>query len=459
MTTVYLSPVFNGWQGFDSSGQVLTGGQLFTYQAGTTTPEATYTTNSGSIANTNPIVLGSDGRPTSEIWLAAGQAYKFILEDSLGNQIGSTLDNVYGVNDPVLDPVVAAATEWVLYSGTPTFISGASFSVPGNAIATFQILRRVQATISTGTLVWGTVATATYANSITTVTLTMDGLSLDSGLSAVSTGILGSLHPSYPAIIGTAPYVIAAGTGDAFTATLASSFYPLNVDDFQIEVKAVAANTTGAPTFDLTLGASNTGAQKIVKYNNAPLVAGDISGAGVVLQLRWSTTYGAWILLNPAFGQVYPWSASNQVIIFTASGTQVVPAGFAFKATVQGGGSGSSQNPGAGGASSIVFNGVTVTANGGVLGANASASGGDLNISGTQGSASAGNGTYAGACVTPTGYGYGGPTNQNAVNQFAGSSGATSIKWFPPASTQLTATITVGAAGGNGTAGIVILEY
>ncbi len=461
MPTVYLSPVFNAWQGLNASGQVLAGGLLYAYQAGTSTPEAAYTTSAGSIANTNQIVLGSDGRPPSEIWLTAGQAYKFILQDSLGNPVGPTFDNVYGVNDPILDPVTAAATEWVLYSGTPTFINGTSFSVPGNAIATFQILRRVQASISTGTLVWGTVATAIYAGGITTVTLTLDGLSLDSGLTAVYTGILGSLHPSYPAIIGTAPYVIAAGTGDAFTATLASSFFPLNVDDFQIEVKAVGANTLTNPTFDLTLGASNTGAQKIVKFNNLPLVGGDIAGAGVMMQLRWSTTYGAWVLLNPAFGQVNPWSSSLiRAIVFTTNGTQVVPAGISFKATVQGGGSGSSQVPGSGGLSSLVYNGITLSAAGGVNGAgNAAASGGDLNINGSLGSSTGSSGGLMGPCITPTGYGYGGPMTSGANYQTQGSSGATVVKWFPPATTEMTATITVGGAGGNGGPGIVILEY
>ena len=49
-------------QFFDSSGNPLTGGLLYSYAAGTTTPQATYTSSAGSTAHTNPIVLDAAGR-------------------------------------------------------------------------------------------------------------------------------------------------------------------------------------------------------------------------------------------------------------------------------------------------------------------------------------------------------------------------------------------------------------
>jgi hypothetical protein len=89
---VNLSPVGGaGAQFFTDSGQVLTGGLLYTYLSGTTTPATTYTTNSGLIPNTNPIVLDAAGRvPSSgEIWLTGGINYKFVLQDQNGVQIWS----------------------------------------------------------------------------------------------------------------------------------------------------------------------------------------------------------------------------------------------------------------------------------------------------------------------------------------------------------------------------------
>ena len=99
MTTVNLSCFAGaGAQFFDNNGIPLSGGLLYTYSAGTTTPSATYTTNSGSTANSNPIVLDASGRVPNEIWLTGGATYKFILQTSGATQIGSW-DNIPGSND------------------------------------------------------------------------------------------------------------------------------------------------------------------------------------------------------------------------------------------------------------------------------------------------------------------------------------------------------------------------
>lgn len=93
---VNLSPVGGvAAQFFTNTGAVLTGGKLYTYLAGTTTPTPTYTTSAGNVARTNPIVLDAAGRvPSSgEIWLTVGIIYKFVLTDSNDVLIG-TYDNV-----------------------------------------------------------------------------------------------------------------------------------------------------------------------------------------------------------------------------------------------------------------------------------------------------------------------------------------------------------------------------
>lgn len=82
-----------GAQFFDNSGNVLNGGKIYTYEAGTTTPLATYTSSTGNTAHTNPIVLDSAGRvPGGEIWNAL-QLYKFVLKTSADVTI-ATYDNV-----------------------------------------------------------------------------------------------------------------------------------------------------------------------------------------------------------------------------------------------------------------------------------------------------------------------------------------------------------------------------
>jgi len=93
---VNLSPIGNGQQFFDNNGVPLNGGLLYTYQAGSTTALTNYTDISGSIANSNPIVLDSAGRCATEIWLTYGLNYKFVLKTSAGVTIG-TYDNIYGI--------------------------------------------------------------------------------------------------------------------------------------------------------------------------------------------------------------------------------------------------------------------------------------------------------------------------------------------------------------------------
>jgi len=115
---VNLSPIGNGFQFFNNDGLPLNAGKIYTYQAGSTTPLATYTDSSGLIANTNPIILGTDGRPPSTIWLTNGFFYKFVLKDSSDVTI-QTYDNLYGIigaTPPSATPIPAGGI--LLWSGS-----------------------------------------------------------------------------------------------------------------------------------------------------------------------------------------------------------------------------------------------------------------------------------------------------------------------------------------------------
>jgi hypothetical protein len=96
---VNLSPVGGvAVQFFTNDGTILSGGKIYTYTAGTNTPQVTYTTSAGTIAHSNPIILDSAGRvPTGEIWLTDGLVYKFVIKDANDVLIG-TYDNIVGIN-------------------------------------------------------------------------------------------------------------------------------------------------------------------------------------------------------------------------------------------------------------------------------------------------------------------------------------------------------------------------
>jgi hypothetical protein len=64
---------------WDNNGLPLAGGKIYTYQAGTTTPLATYTDATGGTPLSNPIILNADGE--CDIWLGPS-SYKFVIHTS-----------------------------------------------------------------------------------------------------------------------------------------------------------------------------------------------------------------------------------------------------------------------------------------------------------------------------------------------------------------------------------------
>jgi hypothetical protein len=75
---------------FDANGKPLSGGKLYTYNAGTTVPKVTYSDASGLVNNTNPIILDSYGY--CDLWIGPSY-YKFVLKD-LNDVVQWTADNV-----------------------------------------------------------------------------------------------------------------------------------------------------------------------------------------------------------------------------------------------------------------------------------------------------------------------------------------------------------------------------
>lgn len=69
------------------------GGFLYTYAAGSSTPQATYVDSTQTTPNTNPVILNSRGE--CNLWLNPSLNYKFSLTDSQGNQC-YTVDQVPG---------------------------------------------------------------------------------------------------------------------------------------------------------------------------------------------------------------------------------------------------------------------------------------------------------------------------------------------------------------------------
>jgi hypothetical protein len=85
-----------------SAGIPLVGGKVYTYIAGTTTPQVTYQDSAGASPNANPVILDARGEATI-YW---NGNYKVILRDSLDNLIW-TQDNVSSFATLVYDRIAA----------------------------------------------------------------------------------------------------------------------------------------------------------------------------------------------------------------------------------------------------------------------------------------------------------------------------------------------------------------
>jgi predicted pyridoxine 5'-phosphate oxidase superfamily flavin-nucleotide-binding protein len=172
----------------DGNGNPAVGYKLFSYAAGSSTKQNTYTDSTGNTANSNPIVLNSLGQPTTEIWFTEGSSYKLVLApandtDPPGSPIW-TVDNLLGINDASI-----SIDQWIASGVTPTYVSGTSFTVPGDQTSNFQVNRRIKATVTAGT-VYGYITNAVFG-ALTTVTVVIDSPgALDSGLSAVQLGLI-----------------------------------------------------------------------------------------------------------------------------------------------------------------------------------------------------------------------------------------------------------------------------
>jgi hypothetical protein len=131
------------YQFFDASGRPLSAGCVFSYSAGTTSQLATWTDASGTVANSNPIILDASG--SAVIWFGA-QAYKLVLKTAGGVACASgntvaTMDNIPGSNQSIasaawanLSPGSNAAAGTFSVSGnTWNFGGGAAFLIPHSA--------------------------------------------------------------------------------------------------------------------------------------------------------------------------------------------------------------------------------------------------------------------------------------------------------------------------------------
>ena len=300
MPAVKLSPLFNDAQ-LDNNGIPLSGGQVYWYLSGTATLVTVYAESTGSVVNTNPVVLNVRGEPVSPIYLPTGSTYKAVLKDS-NNSLIRTVEGISGINDVSVNSTIS---EWVLYSGNATFVSTTKFSVVGDATATFDNGRRIKTTCS-GSDLYGTINGApVYAAGVTTVTVTLDSGVFDTSISTVYYGFLDPAHPSFDTtgVNANTKAGIQGQTWVAFTTGGTSGTYTLT------PVPAITAYAAGQKfnvTFNAASAATNTinvnglGAKSIKMYSSTGSKIAAVFALNQISDIVYDGT--DFVLLNTSTG-------------------------------------------------------------------------------------------------------------------------------------------------------------
>lgn len=112
----------------NASGALCSGCLLDTFVTGTTTPLATYSDSALTVANANPVVMGSDGRPTSGGIFLSATSYRFRLRTAGGATIW-TYDGITAIPTTSGDVDVSGVAGEALSGGQGVYLSDGSGSL------------------------------------------------------------------------------------------------------------------------------------------------------------------------------------------------------------------------------------------------------------------------------------------------------------------------------------------
>lgn len=173
MPTAMIGPKFYA---FDDNGNPLSGGKVFTYQAGTNKPKATFTGEDGSVQNTNPVILNAAGY--AAIHLAG--AYKIVLKDAN--------DVVVWTADPVTD--AAQRQSDFINEQDACYLGPKKIRINGDLTGFYELGRAVRIATNTG-FQYGFVRAATFGAGFTIIDLN-GPVSLTPGVISAAGGLVTS---------------------------------------------------------------------------------------------------------------------------------------------------------------------------------------------------------------------------------------------------------------------------
>lgn len=168
-----IGPQFYGFN--PDTNERLAFGKVYAYESGTSIPKDTYTDETATVANTNPVILNGAGY--AGIYLSG--TYKIVLTDANDNEIWTA--------DPVSDPS-QLGNQWV-FQQPATQISANSFSLSGDQTSNYVEGRAIR--LQDGSFLYGHITGSTLNDGETIVTINANE-ALTSGLESVAVSIIES---------------------------------------------------------------------------------------------------------------------------------------------------------------------------------------------------------------------------------------------------------------------------
>lgn len=259
-------------QFFSTAGAPLSGGMIYTYAAGTTTPQAAYTDSTGGTPLTNPVVLDASGAILTGVWLGPS-AYKIVITDATGVVL-ETLDNVSSVSLAQL--AAASAFSSLTVSGDVTIggnLTGAGkiTAATGEYTGTLAVdgtLTAQSLAVTGSETVGGTlgVTGATTLAGLTAGSTTVSDLTIGStSLHDYVTGLL----PTLSALTGSLVLSAIASSGSWVLFTFGSS------SGTNIQIAFGSGTVSGGGTVSLPTGFTSGNAKITASMNNTNSTTGN----------------------------------------------------------------------------------------------------------------------------------------------------------------------------------------
>jgi hypothetical protein len=226
----------------DANGVPLAGGKLYTYVANTSTPQATYTDQTGATPNTNPIILDANG--AADIWLN-DSFYKFILTDVSDVTI-LTKDNVSVASDSAASAATSATNATNSATAAAASATAASASSTSAATSASNALTSASNASTSATNAANSATTATTQAGIAT-TQAGNASTSASGASTSATNAANSATAANTSATNAANSATTAGT-NATNAANSATAAGTSATNAANSATAASTNASGAST-------------------------------------------------------------------------------------------------------------------------------------------------------------------------------------------------------------------